>query len=319
LVMRAVNQTERDILTLCRDGSSDSSQSVLVSLGRVERALAKSLSWTTKESVSLRPIHNLSNAWIEAANTHTAEYQLAASIAGMRANLGQGKETLWLRQHLEPLKRLEKSGYFRAEWSEKSSESDVVWHEGRLADCLNDILTRRITRVQQSGMEGWPDWSPRFAKLKDITAFIERRTDDTLLADLIWGLSLIDWQQVREADTNSDRPIHYNWKEDDAHLAVPSSFYALLKLCFRRVEYGKDAIPLVPAIHQRARSGQGEEASRLAARRLRASGYAPLVGELPVAEQTARRTAAALIFPISPRDLLLLEQIIIKQTETQTT
>jgi CRISPR-associated protein Csx17 len=42
-------------------------------------------------------------------------------------------------------------------------------------------------------VDGWPDWSPHYARLEDITAFIEDRTDDTLIADLLWGLSLIDW------------------------------------------------------------------------------------------------------------------------------
>jgi CRISPR-associated protein Csx17 len=66
-----------------------------------------------------------------------------------------------------------------------------------LTDALNAILTRRIMRVGQSGVKGWPDDSPRFARLDDITSFIERRTNDALLADLIWGLSLLDWQRIK--------------------------------------------------------------------------------------------------------------------------
>ena len=76
--------------------------------------------------------------------------------------------------------------------------NDVVWHEGDLTEALNDILARRIIRVEKAGVEGWPDWSPRYAKLEDITVFIEGRTDDTLIADLLWGLSLIDWQTVEK-------------------------------------------------------------------------------------------------------------------------
>ena len=44
-----------------------------------------------------------------------------------------------------------------------------------------------MIRVEKSGARGWPDWSPRPASLDDITQFIEGRTDDTLLADLLWG------------------------------------------------------------------------------------------------------------------------------------
>ncbi len=192
--------------------------------------------------------------------------------------------------------------------------NDVVWHDGDITDAFNDILARRIIRVEKSGVEGWPDWSPRYAKLEDITAFIEGRTDDSLLADLLWGLSLIDWQQVREAGSTGESTIRDDWKSDDAHRAVPSSFYALLKLCFRPKSDG-EAIPLVPAIHLRARSGDGLAASQLGARRLRGCGHAPLVRELPVAAAAARRTAAALLFPISPLDLRLLEHTIVNNPE----
>ena len=185
---------------------------------------------------------------------------------------------------------------------EKNSENDVVWHDRDLADTLNAILARRVLRVEQSGTEGWPDDSPRLACLDDITSFIERRTNDALLADLIWGLSLLDWQQVK--------PLMPEFH--DAPDAVPSSFYALLRICFRRSTGKDDAVPLVPAILQRAMNGDGKAASELSARRLHASGKAPLVKDLPVSGDIARRTAAAILFPISHRDFRLLENMILK-------
>ena len=80
-------------------------------------------------------------------------------------------------------------------WADQPS-NDVAWHDGDLTDALNAILARRLVRLEKSGAHGWPDWSPRPSQLADITAFIERRTNDTLLADLIWGLSLIDWETI---------------------------------------------------------------------------------------------------------------------------
>jgi CRISPR-associated protein Csx17 len=85
-----------------------------------------------------------------------------------------------------------------------------------LTAALNAILARRVLRVGQSGKEGWTDDSPRRARLEDITAFIEGHTNEALLADLIWGLSLLDWQQVK--------PLPPELR--DASDAVPSSFYA---------------------------------------------------------------------------------------------
>lgn len=59
-------------------------------------------------------------------------------------------------------------------------------------------------------------------------------------------------------------------------------------------------------------SGDGKAASELAAQRLRASGQAPLVASLPVAGDVARRTAAAMLFPIGSRDFVLLEKSILR-------
>ena len=178
-------------------------------------------------------------------------------------------------------------------------------------------------RAEKSDARGWPDWSPRPARLEDITAFIKRRTNDALLADLIWGLSLVDWESiVREEQRYRAASAEVGEREwvasDDETRAVPSSFYALLRLCFRRSSGEADAIPLVPAILHRAIAGDGTAASELAARRLRASGHAPLVPTLPVAGDIARRTAAAMLFPISHRDFRLLERMILKQQNPQT-
>ena len=171
-------------------------------------------------------------------------------------------------------------------------------------------MARRIQRVEKAGCEGWPDWSPCYARLDDITDFIEGRIDPTLLADLIWGLSLIDWQVAKGS-------LPGIGERKQGSNAIPCAFYALLKLCFRYKDKESDAIPIVPAIHQLARFGKGQEASRLAARRLRASGEPPLVTDLPVASDVARRSAAALLFPISPSDMKLLKLTLQHQTEEQ--
>jgi CRISPR-associated protein Csx17 len=317
-VSRALNQLERSVLDLCRDNSPDRLQAVLIALGQTEKALARSFKWATGDNAQLRPLHHLNPAWLEKARTDSVEFRLAAALAGSRAWLG--KETLWLRQHLEPLDMGANAERAWANWA-KLPSNDVVWHEGDLTNALNAILARRIIRVQKSGARGWPDWSPHTAPLDDITQFIEGRTDDALLADLLWALSLIDWEKIV-------REEHATWLEtenrretstppDDApHRAVPSSLYALLRLCFQRASGNDPAIPLVPAIHLRAAQGQGEAASELAARRLRGSGYAPLVACIPVNGEPARRTAAALLFPINPRDFRLLENTILHQPET---
>lgn len=304
-VKAAFKLVERRILELCQDDSPNRMLALLAALGATERAAARSFSWAEAKDKFQRqnigPLRGLRPDWLE-RSSDCMEVRLAASLASSRASFGKGKETLWFRQHLEPLKRAERGEWFKPAWSELSAENDVAWHDGDLTDALNAILSRRLVRVEKSGARGWPDWSPRTVTLADVTAFIERRTNDALLADLIWGLSLVDWGHVPE-ERNTESV------ED----AIPSSFYALLRLCFRRAGKDDHAIPLVPAILHRAIHGQGRESSLLAARRLRASGQTPLVCELPVSGDIARRTAAALLFPISPRDFSLLEQMTLKQ------
>ncbi len=290
----AFNLVERRILELCHDDSPDRMLATLAALGAAERAGARSVSWAKakdkfqRENIS--PLRGLRPEWLN-KTTNCTEMRLATSLASSRASFGIGRETLWFRQHLEPLRRVERGEWFKPAWSELSAENDVAWHDGNLTDVLNAILARRLVRVEQSGAHGWPDWSPRPASLDDITAFIEGRTNVALLADLIWGLSLVDWASIPE-----ERSL------DAKDEAIPSSFYALLRLCFRRANKGEaqDSIPLVPAILNRAINGQGTEASILAARRLHASGYAPLINEMPVAGDISRRTAAA-IFSRFPR------------------
>lgn len=329
-IATALNRVERSILAFCRDGSPDATQALLIALGQAQQALARSSKWA---KANCDPLSGLRAGWLECPDS--AEFRLAASLAGMRVRPEKSKDFLWFRQMLEPLDE----GSIRGKWLKWDTlqNNNVAWHEGHLTDSLNAILARRIQRVEKAGAAGWPDWSPRYARLDDITTFIEQRTDDTLLADLLWGLSLLDWQAIAhqersqqhaaaktqeltaasspsddESSTDDEEednipPINWRDETEDRQQAIPSSFYALLKLCFRRQDKDRAAIPLVPAIHQRARMGDGLTASRLAARRLLASGEAPLVRELDVTATTARRTAAALLFPIHPRDIKLLQ------------
>jgi CRISPR-associated protein Csx17 len=245
----------------------------------------------------------LKERWLNAADDGSPEFRLAQSVAGMSAWLG--KEILWFRQHLEPLGITANKERSWVSWDDTAG-NDVAWHDGDLTDALNTILSRRVMRVRQSGAKGWPDEAKRFARLDDIADFIERRTNDDLLADLIWGLSLLDWQQVKLLSSEHRETTD----------AIPSSFFAMLRLCFRPYN-GKDAaIPLVPEILHRAMNEDGKGASELAARRLRGSGKAPLVKDLPVSGDIARRTAAAMLFPIAPQDFPQLERSILQPSIT---
>jgi CRISPR-associated protein Csx17 len=312
-VTRALQQLERRMIELCRDGGSGTLQAVLAALGAAERSIAHSFRWTGENHI--QPLRGLSARWISDANDGSLEFRLALSLASIRAPLG--RETFWLRQNLEPVDIGFTKDRAWTKWADLPG-NDVVWQDGHFTDALHSILRRRIIRFEKAGMSGWADVAARFAYLDDITAFIEGRVNEDLLADLLWGLACVDpkaLSMLPEAPpAGLQRPrVSPGGAEQ---YVVPSAFYALLKLCHHRLPRDEDPIPLVPAILNRAMSGDGTAASQLASRRLNASGRRPLVRELPVTGVTARRTAAAIIFPISHQDFSRLEKAITHQTET---
>lgn len=324
-IARACRQLDEAVFSLAKEGDVDSMLGCLRAVGQVENAYATSQKWA--KEVFLAPIHGLRPEWLKAIGDVTPEFRLAASLAGLRIYLGKN-ETLHFRQHLEQVSVISGKGRSWVKWLEPP-KNDAVWHDGDLTDALNGVLARRLMRAQQAGVQGWPDWSPRYAALNDVTAFIEGRIDERMLAELLWGLVLVDWEQVTQeqreawnhrAESDASEENDALPPNEEANRVVPSSLYALLRLCFQRTPKGEDPIPLVPGILQRAMAHDGDGAARLATRRLRASGLAPLVSELPVAGDVARRTAAAMLFPIAPPDMRLLRKYITEQElQTSTT
>ncbi len=300
---RALQNLEARILDLCRDERSANVQGVLIALGRCEAAMARSLRWT-KETAFLRPIPLLRSEWLRAAwegGENTAELRLAASLASLIGRYSG--EWFSIRSHLEPVESFggPSRPFFR--WMDHPG-NEVVWHDGDPVDALNAVLARRIVRaVQTESAHNLPDTSRVPATFADLAAFIEGDTDDQLLADLLLGLSLLDWTKVRPED-------HPSRSAEDR--AVPSSLYALLKLCFQRTPPDEPSVPLVPAILRRAARGDGLEASRLAARRLRASGFPPAVDFISMDGEPVQRTAAALLFPLGPWQLTQLRRAVLR-------
>jgi CRISPR-associated protein Csx17 len=299
-VTRALNQLEARILDLCKNNNADSAQAVLVALGRCEWAMTRSIRWTTADAVRLRPIFGLTPRWLREANDGSCEFRLAATLASISGNYG--RDWLSLRCHLEPVEIHGSTERRWAGWVENPG-NDVVWRDGTLVDSLNAIIARRLMRAVQAGSRGLPDTGV-FVHLDDIAAFVEKATDDALLADLLWGLNLVDWAAVQRSDLPPS---------PEKTQVVPSSLYALLKLCLRQRRGDEDAIPIISAIHWRAAQGDGTAASALAARRLRASGFAPAIECVPLNGTIARRTAAALLFPLGSGQIEILQRSVLRE------
>lgn len=302
-VASALRRLENSILRLCQTEEPARVQDALCALGHCERTLARSLRWT-RETAHLRPIHGLSVAWANAADTGHPEYRLARSLAS--STLLAAKNHLSFRYFLEPVNRWSNN------WREENLR-DTAWTEGSLAAALRAIFHRQLLIAQNTPAKGetnhFAHRARKTAPLPDIAAFIENALDEALFSDLLWGLGLIDWSDRDQAVESARPPRGSN----------PDALYGLLKLCFAGSSVRETAIPVVPAIYNRAAHGDAKEASRLACRRLRASGLAPAIDKLTASETHARRTAAALIFPIATRSIEHLDhQILMAREERET-
>jgi CRISPR-associated protein Csx17 len=288
---RALSVLESRIFDLCTSHTPERLNAVFIALGQCEATAARSLKWATAKENYLQPLFGLRKAWLNHGWNSSIEFRLAASLASISGKFG--KELLPLRCHLEQV-----TSYFDKEsntlsfrWADVPS-NHVQWSEAALPDVLNAIASRRLVLSEEPPPSRYEVWS----SLSDIKAFIEGETNDALLSDLLWSMSLINWRERAElpAAVKERQP-------------VPPTLYALLKLCYPPVQTtwldGILPVPTVPAIHRHASQGNGDQAAMMAIRRLRGSGYHPALSALPVKGDYARRTAAALLFPISDRTL----------------
>lgn len=296
-VRRALHQLETAIIDLCLSDIPERLLQVLLALGQCQAAAAHSYTWASKPETYLPPLQGLSKAWLTPslwAHPRTgAEFRLAASLASINGRFS--RHWLPFRSHLEPVEiTYQKTrDIIHTRWA-GTPGNDIQWSQAPLPTVLSHIFARRLLKAPDPGKHfGHP------ASLADIKAFIEGQTDDTLLAGLLWSLSLINWRE------NTPLPSATPQRQP----AAPT-FYALLKLCYppprEPLPDGILAVPSVPALHRLAATGQGTPAAEQALRRLRASGYRPLIKTLPIQGETARRTAAALLFPITDKTLQTL-------------
>jgi len=295
-VRRVLGNLETRIFDLCLSDTPQRLMAVFLTLGQCEKTLAKSLKWARENF--LLPLGKLRKAWLNRSWNHSTEFRLAAAVASIDGKLG--KNWTPFRCHLEPVvSRFDKShGALTYSWAEVAT-NNVQWSEAALPQVLNDIFARRLIFTDEAPENHFGQW----ASLSDICAFIEGDTDDALLSDLLWSMSLINWRENAEP-----------FPLIEGRRPVPPALYATLKLCFppsqKSLGEGVLPVPVVPAIHRRAAQGDGTHASELALRRLRASGYQPAIRQIPVQGDCAKRTAAALLFPIGRQTLLaILRQV----------
>lgn len=269
-----------------QQNNPDTAQELLIALGECERTLS-SASKKWREDSFLKPLPPLPGGWISAIDNGMVEYRLAAALASLSVHFK--KEFFPLRRHLEPVKVVPGERSW-AEWDDEAS-NDVVWHEGSIVDVLCKVMKRRLLLAKSSGMDSWPDYARLSAWPSDIAAFIEGRIDETRFAQLLWGLSLVDFSSEAKGGGMPAPP-------QGAFEETPPAFYAQLKLCFAGSLPDDKRVPIEPTIFNLAASGDGTRASIQALHRLHGSNIPVTHIHIPLDGNAARRSAAALLFPL---------------------
>jgi CRISPR-associated protein Csx17 len=227
---------------------------------------------------------------VQAADNGSTEYRLAAALASL---------TFFpVRQHSFPVNEW-------AKWDDApKAKNQVVWNEGDIIDVLCAMIKRRFLLAKSAGEKSWPEFARLTAWPCDIAAFIEGRIDEKRMAQLLWGLCLVDFSgESFSKETMPERPSTETQQE------LPPAFYAQLKLCFARLP-DDSKVPIEPIIFNLAASGDGERASRQALRRLHGSNIPVTHISIPLSGDAAKRSAAALLFPLWDSQLAVVGKIV---------
>ena len=286
---RALRRLETAILELCQQGECRHVQNVLIALGEAEAAVAISPKLRDPKS-GVAPVPLLSPQWLSSANNGAREYRLAAALASI--GYGDDDQVGPLRRHLEPIDPKTWNSPW-PKWNPAVDDPNIVFGGGLVRNLIAVLNRRCIEAFRQGKQPG--DEELLFsgagrcsASLGDIAAFVDGDVDDERIEMLLRGLILVNWRYV-------GRDVLRQLAGDRE--PMPDAAYALLKLCHLPHEIDGKAIPLTPAITHRAAAGDATEATRLAAQRLRGSGFPPAVDLVHCRGERARRTAAALLFP----------------------
>jgi len=290
---------------------------VLRALGRAERTLSIGLRFC--EEKRLRPIQGLSPRWLDQADDGSPEFRLAAALAGIGGHGAVGP----FRSALEPVEMKGRSFH----WP-RDKNMAAVWSNRPVATNLGAIFLRRQMEAFRDTQAGVPLRSPRRAGLLDVIAFLRGEVDDPKLADLIWGLTAVDWPAVEPREPDAEEvavPFEFG---------VPRLLVEPLTIAAGRGRWrlirgdAPDAVPDPDIFHILGSGGQdaiGQSVDR-AARRLKSGGRLVfgfrnrrLAGRLlAVASRVpADRLLAAMLFPLSNRDLEAIANAVLYPPETE--
>lgn len=295
---RAVGRVKDAAMDVCRHDVSANWQRLLCALGSVEQALSR-MPRTVQGSggPGLTSLLRLGNGWARACDDRSPEFRLALSLASIHDDtVGP------LRANMVPLDAKATRPQFD---TKKMDQPAVVWRGSDLCDNMIATLQRRCMDAQRLGGEKLPLAGIVPARLDDISRFIYGEVNDRHIEALVWGLVAVRLREQAPQDATGVLPAGYCMLKL-VHLPYP-------------VPAGEDLvdIPYEPRITRLAAAGRMPEATRAAARRLRGSGLPPALETVTEDAATARRIAAALLFPIAPEATSRLCERVLKPSDVE--
>jgi CRISPR-associated protein Csx17 len=310
----ALREIEQSIFDYCQHGDTtgDASrfQRILISLGKAERVIASAPKFRA-DAKGLRPISQLSSAWITAAADSTHEWEIALALASLyHPEIGP------IRLNLEDTAIRGTS----ITWVDRNHAA--VWSAADLPANLAAVLYRRVMMADKAGNASHALTSSHRASLASISAFLTGDLDFPRITDLLWALSLCKTHEYRSPSpqrSTGDNPI------------LPAA-YSLLKLLFHpHQEDANQSNPPRPdlGILGLLRADRTAEACQRTVRILRGknltarpfamrgfpsrdSEWLDLAADSPPAH-----LAAALLIPISHKSIDFLNKRILRTNESQ--
>lgn len=308
---RAARRIEAAMLAVCRDGSPERWQRLLIALAEAEEAIVArprsggDLAW-------LGPIPPLSFEWTRAAGGRDPEARLAAAIASQVGPEDRRGAELFgpIRAHCLPLDP--QSGFRRLAAAAEGLARDrrVVWAGRDLVADLGAVALRRLVEAGRWGAAAFPLRGRAWASVEDVGLFLEGRVDEGRIAGLSRALMAVKWW-------SAPRP-----EEPPAPPPRPSALHALFRLVHAPCEVrprrggGEGAAPLRPRVDpaplRLLAAGRAHDAAHAAVRALVSAGARPKLRVAAASPDLARRLAASMAIPISSRDLSTLLDFICK-------
>jgi CRISPR-associated protein Csx17 len=259
---------------------------VLLELGDTERALALSPAFTAR--AFLAPISKLPANWGSAVADRSVEQRLAAALAARPG----------MRGRLVPLDK-QGRGFGRGD------EASCVFTERPLVDNLHALLLREDIEDLQQRRGPADEASQVCCSLTDIAQFIRREVDDVLVERWLRALVLVEGGLDSELS-------------NDAWTIKPPASFAVIALVHHR-RLGAALLPRTVGVLTRACAGDAVGATEVAIRRLNACARPLPVRALFEPTIRMRRIAAALTFPLHPKQRRTLESMVLPAVVDDTT